>query len=203
MKTTYSIFRKGWVLNTVAVLMMLFTLQMIVVGLLGIAAQGIRYFSNGNWIILPFFFIYLLLDIWILTATFLPIIKINEDGIAAHSLFWKRKIKWQEIKATNLLKTKTLGSRRGPIGRSSISFETTTVPKNKSFFANKGLIVQTFIVISKTAFINPPSLALGSQLLTHSKITTTQDIAFQYDQKMWQIIQQKVNDQSKTSTKVF
>jgi len=178
-------------LNSIAVLMILFTIQMTAVGVLGIAKHGIGYFSNGNWIVLPLFFIYLLFDIWILTATFLPLIKINEDGIFAYSLFWKRHIKWQEIKAANLLKTNTRGSRGGSVGRSSISFETTPVPENKSFFANKGVIVKTFIVVSKKAFKNPTSLSLGGQLLTHSKIATAEEIAFEYDDTAWQIIQIK------------
>ena len=195
MKTYYTIFRKGWVLNTIAVLMTLFTLQMIVEGIAGITEHGIGYFANGNWIIIPFFFGYLSLDIWILTATFLPIIKISDDGISAYSLFWKRTIKWEEIKSAKLLKTKIRGSRGGSIGSSSNSFEITAIPENMSFFANKGLIVKTFIVISKATYKVPFTLSLGGQLLTHSKITSSKEIAFEHSNESWKIIQKKLNNQ--------
>lgn len=171
--------------------MVLFTFQMIAIGALGMAKNGVGYFSD-NWIILPFFFIYLLLDIWILTASFFPVIKVNNEGVFAYSLFWKRKLEWQEIKSAGLLKSKTLGTKSS-FGRAAVSFEFTKEPENKSFFANKGVIVKTFIVVSKRGLANPSSLSLGGQLLTHAKITTVNEIAFEYESKAWQLIQEKLD----------
>ncbi|MNK52704.1 hypothetical protein D3C87_716460 [compost metagenome] len=173
--------------------MMLFTLQMTVVGLMGLAQHGISYFSNGNWIILPFFFIYLCLDIWILTTTFLPIIKISEEGISAYSLFWKRNMPWYEIRSAYLLRTKTIGSRGGTIGRSSVSFEIIPEAEAKNTSTTTGAIVKTFIVVSRNKAINSSALSLGGQLLTHHKLTTAQEIAFEYENVAWQMIQHKVN----------
>ena len=192
MTTLYRKFRRVWFLNAVAVLMLLFTLQLTVVGFLGIAKHGIHYFSNQNWIVIPFYFIYILLDIWILTASLLPIVKINEDGIFAYSLFWKRRILWHQVKSSSLLRTETIGSRGGSTGHSSVSFSITSEPENKSFFTNKGVILKTFIVVSKTDLVNPASLSLGKQLVTHDKIARIDEIVFEYEKEAWLAIQRKL-----------
>ena len=192
MKTTYRIFSKVWFLNIVAILMMLFTLQMIVVCAVGLTKNGLSQFWSSNDIYIIFFFIYLLLDIWILTATFLPIIKINREGISAYSLFWKRKIKWEQVQNVKLLKASNRRSGGGTLGRASISFEITDEPETKNnAMMNKGIRVSTFILVSMQKSILPTSLSLGGQLLTHGKIATAEEIAFEYDDTAWQIIQNK------------
>lgn len=169
--------------------MILFTLQLIVVGILNIATHGFSYFLQDNWIMLIFFVIYLLLDIWILTATFLPVIKINDNGIFAYSIFWKRKILWTEIHSAKLLKVES----RHLTGRQSISFEFTQEPERKNALTNKGARVNTFICVSKKGFKMPKSLSLGGQLLTHNKITTINEIAFEYEQTAWETINNKLS----------
>ena len=175
--------------------MMLFTLQMAIVWILNISTHGFSYFIHRNWMMLIFFILYLLLDIWILTATFLPLIKISNNGISAYSLFWSRTIKWEEIKSANLLKMKTRGSRGGSVGSSSVFFDTTQQPEIKNnALTNKGLRVNTFIIVSKGSYQNPSSLSLGGRLVTHGKMTTKDEIAFMYDKEAWQSIQNRLND---------
>ena len=174
--------------------MLLFTLQMLVVGILGIYEVGFYHFVSSNFIYIIFFLIYLMLDIWILTATFLPIIKINENGISAYSLFWKRHIQWAEIKTVKLLKASNRRAGVSSFSRASVAFEITKEPETKNnAMTNKGVRVKTFIIISKKNYQIPESLSLGGQLLTHGKMTPKQDIAFEFEVKAWEMIQRRIN----------
>lgn len=167
---------------------------MLVVGILGINEVGFYHFVSSNLIYIIFFFIYLILDIWILTATFSPIIKISENGISAYSLFWKRHIKWAEIKTVKLLKASNRRAGVSSFSKASVTFEITKEPETKNnAMTNKGVRVKTFIVISKKNYQIPESLSLGGQLLTHGKMTTKQDIAFEFEVKAWEMIQRKIN----------
>lgn len=194
MKATYRIFANILFLNIVAIIMLLFTLQMFIVGILGINEVGFYHFVGSNFIYIIFFFIYLCLDIWILTATFLPIIKIDNDGISAYSIFWKRHIQWEEIKTVKLLKSSNRRAGVSSFSKASVTFEITKEPETKNnAMTNKGVRVKTFIIISKKNYQIPESLSLGGQLLTHGKMTTKQDIAFEFEVKAWEMIQRKIN----------
>ncbi|WP_337085161.1 hypothetical protein [Elizabethkingia anophelis] len=191
MKTIYCIFSRSWILNCIAIVMLMFTLQFAVIGIINITQNGIEYYLNENLMGVLFFVMLLIFDVWILTATFLPIIKINAKGVTAYSLFLKRKISRAEIISAKLLMVKT----RHSAGRSSISFEFTQQPETKSAL-NKGERINTFIIISKKSLKKPNSLSFGWKLLSHSKITTPEAIAFEYEPKAWQIIQENFNKQT-------
>ena len=118
LKSTYRIFTKVSFLSIITILMILFTLQFLVVGMFNITVNGVGYFLNENLISIIFIVIVLIFDIWLLTSTFLPVIKINDSGIFAYSIFWKRKIIWTEIQSAKLLKVES----RHSTGRQSISF---------------------------------------------------------------------------------
>jgi hypothetical protein len=189
LKTVYRIFSKVWFLNFVATITTAFTLQMTIVGIINIVENGTNYYLNDhNFIIVIFFLIYLVFDIWILTSTFLPVIKINANGIFAYSIFWKRKILWTEMKSAKLLKTKN----RHLTGRASIVFEFTEEPEAKNALIDKRLRVNIFIIISKKIIKKPESFSLSGQLLSHKKMTTIEEITFEYDEEAWKIIQNKV-----------
>ena len=194
MKATYRIFTNVLFLNIVAIIMLLFTLQMFIVGILGINEVGLYHFLRSNFIYIIFFFIYLCLDIWILTATFLPIIKIDNDGISAYSIFWKRRIQWEEIKTVKLLKASNRRAGVSSFSKASVTFEITNEAETKNnAMTNNGVRVKTFIIISKKNYQIPESLSLGGQLLTQGKMTTKQDIAFEFEGKAWEMIQRKIN----------
>lgn len=170
--------------------MILFTLQFLVVGIFNIAENGIGYFISENFIGIIFIVIILIFDIWLLTSTFLPLIKINDSGIFAYSIFWKRKIIWTEIQSAKLLKVQS----RHSAGRQSISFEFTQEPEQKNALTNKGASVNTFIIISKKDVKKPKSISLGRKLLNHNKITTIDEIAFGYEQTAWETIKNKLSE---------
>lgn len=83
---------------------------------------------------------------------------------------------------------------RHSTGRQSISFEFTQEPEWKKAVTNKGARVNTFIFISKKGIKKPKSISLGGQLLNHNKITTIDEIAFEYEQTAWKTIQKKLNE---------
>jgi len=169
--------------------MLLFTLHMAILGIIEVGKNGFYDFAKGNFIYIIFFFIYLLLDVWILRATFLPVIKISEKGISAISLFRNRHMSWDEIKTVKLLKASNRRSG-GKLGSAWGSFEITDEAETKgNAMTNKVVRVNTFIVVSKVNYKTPPSLSLSGQLLTHEKITIAEEIAFAYESKAWDIIQ--------------
>ncbi|WDF45723.1 hypothetical protein PQ459_12540 [Chryseobacterium sp. KACC 21268] len=129
-----------------------------------------------------------------MTATLLPIIKIDNDGISAYSIFWKRHIKWEEIKTVKLLKASNRRVGVSSFSRASVTFEITKKPETKNnAMTNNGVRVKTFIIISKKNYQIPESLSLGGKLLTHGKLTTKQDIAFEFEVKAWEMIQRIIN----------
>lgn len=169
--------------------MLLFTLHMAILGIIEVGKNGFYDFAKGNFIYIIFFFIYLLLDVWILRATFLPVIKISEKGISAYAIVWNRHMSWEEIKTVKLLKASNRRSG-GAFGSAWVSFEITDEAETKgNAMTNKGVRVNTFIVVSKVNYKTPPPLSLSGQLLTHEKITTAEEIAFAYESKAWDVIQ--------------
>ena len=171
---------------------MMFTVQFAVIGIINIVKNGVEYYLNENLIGVLFFIILLIFDAWILTATFLPIIKINAEDITAYSIFWKRKIAWTEITSVKLIKAQT----RQSTGLSSITFEFTQQPETKNnALLNKGVRVNTFTFISKKSVKKPIAHSSSWKLLSHSKIATPEAIAFEYEPKALQIIQEHLNKQ--------
>jgi len=167
------------------------TLQFLVVGILDIEKVGINKFFLDHYSFgVIYFFGLSLATIWLLTCTFLPVIRINQEGISAYSIFWTRHFKWEEIQSFHLVKLSTKASGRSSYSRTSVTFEKTSKPETKSIaFLNKGVRVNTFIFISKNKVINPKNISLGVQLTSHRKITLKQELAFEYEKKAWEIIQ--------------
>lgn len=173
----------------IALFMLLFLIQFAIYGIGNIIENGIYHSLRYDYIPIVFFFIFLAINLWILTATFLPIIKINKFGITAYSILWKRSIKWEEIQSVKLLKMSTRG---GAIGSAAASFELTKLPEKKSTLSNKGFRVATYILISKSNK-SIKSFSKRYQLLTHHKMTNVDEIAFEFDPQSWEIINEKIN----------
>ena len=97
---------------------------------------------------------------------------------------------WTEIQSAKLLKIES----RHSTGRQSISFELTKEPEWKNALTNKATRVNKFIFISKKGIKKPESISLGGQLLNHNKITTIDEIAFEYEQTAWETIKNKLSE---------
>lgn len=164
--------------------MLYYLFRFTIIGITNIIDEGIYNFWNENHIYIVLFFIAFTMTIYLLTATFFPIIKINKIGISAYSIFWKRNIKWEEIQSVNLLKMKVRGGSSGPL---CASFELTRQPEKKSALSNRGERVATFIIIRKSTK-SLKKFLVRYQLLTHSKITKLDEIAFEFEPEAWQII---------------
>ena len=122
-----------------------------------------------------------------------PVIKISSSGISAYSIFWTRHLKWKDVRTITLVKMSTRGSGHSSFSSTSVSFEHTLEPETKNIaFLNKGIRVNTFIVVSTNNFQIPIDLSLGLQLTTHRKITSEREIAFQYEEKAWEMIQKQL-----------
>ncbi len=192
MKPIYTIFSQMLFLNSIALLMFCFTLQMSYYFVMNFVFSGWNYyFVDGNFIGLIAYFLLLVFDIWILTATILPIIRIDDFGIKAYSIFWTRFLKWEEINSIHLLKASTQSSRNFM----HVSWRKTNIPVRTSTFRNKGVRVNTFVVLFKTKFKMPPDLSIRG-LLSHGKIVDNEAIAFEFDIKSWSFIQEKINNKS-------
>lgn len=194
MKPIFRIFSRVWFLNIIASFIVFVTLLWLVIGITQLTEFGLNGFINDHSYGIALFFGFLPINIWILTATFLPIIKINSDGISAYSIFWKRHIKWEEMRYANLMKITTRAGGNTSFSSTSVSFESTSEPETKNIaFLNKGCRVNTFIVVSQDQFRNRESLSLAFQLTTHGKLTSKREIAFEYDEKAWHLIQNRIN----------
>jgi hypothetical protein len=184
LKPIYTIFSRVIFLNIIAGFLILVTLQFAIIGSINLYKNEIDYFG------IVVFLLLLVLNFWLLTCTFLPFIKINDGGIYAYSIFWRRHLTWDEIKFAKLVKC----YNRHSTGHSAISFEETKIPETKPYaFTNKGVRINTFIFVSCKNIKNPESLLLGGQLLSHKKITKKDEIAFAFEKRAWQLIEKYIN----------
>lgn len=189
MKTMYRIFSKEPILLIITLVLLLFTLQFAIFGLSALMKEGMVYFFNGNSIGLVFFALLLVIDIWLLTATFLPIIKINDQGIKACSVFWRRTIKWEDIKVSRLLK---VTFTRGGSGLGGMNMNTAWVKTPVNEFKPGRRKVRTYIVVA--AKMLPNQYNAGSvQMFKHKAITDKHSIAFEFEPLAWHYIQQRLN----------
>jgi hypothetical protein len=189
LKPVYTFFSRMTFLNVIAILIICFSLQMTYYFVLNLLDGGWNYyFINSNFIVLVAYALLLVFDVWILTASLLPIIKIDEFGIYAYSIFWRRNFKWNEIASFELLKSSSSSKRHAM----SMSWSIVQSPINKGALGNKGVRVNTFILIHKNKFKMPKNLSLMG-LLSHNKIVDKEGIAFEFDTKAWGIIQEKLN----------
>ena len=82
-----------------AVFVLLLTISM--VGPTFAAAKKSSFQNFLDFILNPaiLFIALLLLNIWLLTSSVSPMIKIDNYGVKAYSIFWQKKLAWEEIKA--------------------------------------------------------------------------------------------------------
>jgi hypothetical protein len=192
LKPVYTIFSHIIFLNIIAIFTILTSLQMTYYFILNLVQGGWNYyFIDLNFIILIAYLLLLVFDVWILTGTLLPIIKIDDFGITAYSIFWRRALKWEELKACKLLKLSAGHSH----STMSVSWAVIQSPINKGAWKNKGLRVNTFILLHKHKFKMPEDLSLKG-LLSHNKIVDKDGIAFEYNHKAWLILQEKLDLQN-------
>jgi hypothetical protein len=192
LKPVYTIFSRVTFLNVIAILIICFSLQMTYYFVLNLWEGGWNYyFSNSNFIVLVAYALLLVFDVWILTASILPVIKIDDFGISAYSIFWRRNFKWNEIASFELLKSSASSTRHAM----SVSWSIVQSPFNKVALGNKGIRVNTFILIHKHKFKMPKNLSLMG-LLSHNKIVDKEGIAFEYSEKAERIILEKLGDRN-------
>jgi hypothetical protein len=195
-KPIYTVFSRLIFLNVIAILMLCFTAQMTYYFVLNLIVESWNYyFVNGNFIVLFAYLLLLVFDVWILTATLLPIIKIDNSGVCAYSIFWRRFIKWEEIQSVKLLQSGSKSSRYAM----GVSFTIVNAPITKSSFSNKGVRLNTFILVCKSKFKMPEDLSTMG-LLTHNKIVDKNAIAFEFSANAWHCIQARVDNKSNFST---
>ena len=187
-KPIYRVFSRS-LLVYLAVFVLLLTISL--VGPTFAAAKKSSFQNFLDFILNPviIFIALILLNIWLLTSSVFPIIKIDHYGVKAYSILWQRKLAWEEIKAAGLFLCKS--SLKG--GRwSSVSFERTKTPQQISQFKNNGVKVNTFVVVSSQTINPKPNLILSLRLFSHSQIATQNEIAFEFEPAAWQAIQAKI-----------
>lgn len=194
MKTIFRIFSRVWFLNFIAIFILLVTLLWLVIGVKVLIQVGFIDFINSYTYGIVLFAGFLCVNIWFLTGTFFPIIKINSNGISAYSIFWTRYLGWDEVQSAKLVKMSTRASGHASFSSTSVSLENTLQHETKNIaFLNKGVRVNTFIIISGGKIPNQKVFSLGLQLMNHGKMTTKQEIAFEFDENAWKEIQSKLN----------
>ncbi len=122
------------------------------------------------------------LNIWILTYTVLPLVRIDSRGIKAISLFRTRKIKWEELADFQLTKVtyiQDLDADRAV----QVKYASTETPETKTAY---GLRTQTFIVVSKSPIKTPADGQL--YFFYHKHIAGENNIAFEYSSKAYDLI---------------
>jgi hypothetical protein len=174
-------------LTAIAVFILLSTLQFLVLIGLRLYRHGLSEFLLFDWPGLVGFALLILFDVWFLHGSFLPIIKIDDAGIRAYSLFWWRSIPWSEVKTAILVKGDVHKTRRtrGPI-RSELK-KTNTPETRRSI----GARTETWIMVSRAKIKLP--IRFEAQLLMHRDIADKNSIALAYDEKAWQFISEKMH----------
>jgi len=189
MKPLYRVFSKSGLMY-VAALMLIVTLQLTYAAIKEINRNGFGIITDLFYIPVIGFIILILCDVWLLTSSILPVIKIDGYGIKAYSIFWNKKVAWKDVKATGLMVCKSQVERRRWV---KISFERTKTPQQASPLKNKGVKVRTLIVVSSQHIQAKANLQLSFMQLSHSKVATTFEIAFEYEPVAWQAIQSKID----------
>ena len=132
----------------------------------------------------------LALTIWILTSSVLPLIKIDDNGISAYSIFWKKTIKWEDLRTAKLIEVKNTAHPNG----TRVQFTNVKEPEKKGTVPFKiGTSVNTFILVSVRNWQKPANTLLMRGLYTHRTIAGKDAITFEYDTRSWKMIQEKRN----------
>ncbi len=188
MKTHYFIFSRLLVLNIIVLFLTFSQIQFAIIGINEIFRTGVNDFFDSYFIGVIFYILFLSIYIWLLTSTFLPIIKIDDFQIKAYSVFWTRTIKFDEIQSVKLLKATFYWS--GRYSGTSFGLTFTKTPEKSSVF---GLRKQTFIVLSKNGIKIPTSKS--RQLFSHQDLVSKDAIGFEYSPEAFAIIQNKLKIQ--------
>jgi hypothetical protein len=189
MKTSYRIFSTHPFLLAIALFLMLMLITMIGWGISMVCQYNLSYIITENILFLPSLFVVLLFNLWFLTSSILPVIKIDTEAITAYSIFWRRAILWKDLHTVRLLK---VGSRYARPG-AALSFENTPTAELKPIAVlNKGIRVSTFIIVSARPWQIPKNKAIHRGLYNHQMIAGKYAIAFEYDDAIWQLIKGRV-----------
>jgi hypothetical protein len=152
MKATYRLFSTHPLLNAIALFFFLTALTMIGWGVLILFRHHSSYGTSEHVVFLLALLWVLSMNIWLLSSSILPIIKINSKGISAYSIFWKRTISWENLRSVKLLKVKNRYARYGTF----IEFEIAQMAeKQRIAVLNNGYAVNTFIVVSDKGWHKP------------------------------------------------
>ena len=192
MKATYKTFSKHPLLLGIAYLLILSALIIIVWMISMIFLQG-----SGKT--LPIFLIHtliwavvLLAIAWFLTRSVLPIVRIDDQGIKAYSLFWTRSIAWENIQTRRLIKVEN----KPHINGARVYFKGCKFPETGNIaILNNGLRVATYIVVSEKAWQMPTSVLIRT-IYGHKTIAGRYAIAFQFDQRAWEMIAERAGKKS-------
>jgi hypothetical protein len=188
MKATYRLFSTHPLLNAIALFFFLTALTMIGWGVLILSRHHLSYTPSEHVVFLLALLWALSMNIWLLSSSILPIIKINSKGISAYSIFWKRTILWENLRSVKLLKVKNRYARYGTY----IEFENTQSPeKQRIAIHNKGYAVNTFIIVSDKVWHKPQNSFIKRGLYNHRIIAGQHAIAFEYNRHAWEMINNK------------
>lgn len=180
-KPLYRVFSKSLLLY-ITVLMLFLTVVLFFNAVAEVGENGWKTISDLYFIPVLLLIGLLFVNIWLLTSSILPIIKIDNYGISAYSIFWKRKIAWSDISSAALVLCKSeLKNGRW----AHTSFEHVKIPQQINPLKNKGIKLSTFIIVSSQAIKPKPNLLLSANLLSHHKIATRHEIAFEYEPVAW------------------
>jgi hypothetical protein len=188
MKATYRIFSAHPFLNAIALFALLTAVLMIGWGTAMLFKISLHYLTTDYILFLPALLLVLLFNIWLLSSSILPIIKIDTAGITAWSIFWKKSIDWKDVHTVRLIKVENRYHTSG----ATVHFADTQQPEKKRVAAlNKGYAVNTFIVMSDKSWTKPQDIIIKRGLYNHHLIAGEHAVAFEYDPHAWKIINAK------------
>lgn len=129
-----------------------------------------------DWKSIIFTFIYL---IFLLISMPLPIIKIDNKGITAIKLFGKRKILWKEIKNLKFIDANPFKG----LSYKETSFNVDSKKRSSTIY----------IYISKSDELKYFKI-MNLSHFGFKDITNKTDIAFEYDEKAWNLIKENISN---------
>lgn len=118
-----------------------------------------------------------------LNSCIFPIIKIDNEGVTARSIFWKRKIKWAEVNCLNRIGVFVCSRSRN--SRNYVTFSSLEmVPRAQSSFSTRSAI---FAIISTENNYMPQSKLL-LPFLMHRHIANKNTIAFECGNRTFDVL---------------
>jgi len=190
MKPIYRLFSTGIFLTIIAIISIGVTVAVIGWGISIYTTHGLGSSTLEDSVYWMALGGSLALTIWILTSSVLPLIKIDDNGISAYSIFWKKTIKWEDLRTAKLIEVKNTAHPNG----TKVHFTDVKEPEKKGTVPFKiGTSVNKFILLSVRNWQKPANTLLMRGLYTHRTIAGKDAIAFEYDARSWKMIQEKRN----------